>query len=150
MSSLVRPIVLLVEDSDDDAFFFRHALKRSGLTASLFRAADGAAALKYFEAAQASPQNATQPWPDLVFLDLKLPTFSGFEILSWIRERKMPALDITILSGSDHASDVERAASLGASGYLVKPIATDVLRTRLMDWSGKQGASAASPVERAN
>ena len=144
MSPIQRPIVLLVEDSEDDAFFFRHALKKTGAPCALFHVADGGEALRYFDAAQASPDNATQPLPDLVFLDLKLPTFSGFEILSWLGERKLTSrLDITVLSGSEHASDIDRAISLGARSYLVKPISVDQLRTRLQSYSAK---AATSPI----
>src|SRR3954449_11136995 len=101
MSAAKIPVILLVEDSEDDAFFFRRVLKRSGIEHSLRQAADGAAALRYLEAARAGADETKYPWPDLVFLDLKLPTFSGFEILTWIREQKMEPLDVLVLSGSE-------------------------------------------------
>lgn len=146
--SLVRPVILLVEDSEDDAFFFRHALKKTALACSVFHMADGAAAIRYFRSAWADRNNAEHPWPDLVFLDLKLPTFSGFEILAWIREQKTDApLSITVLSGSEHASDLQRAKSLGAEAYLVKPIATELLRERIQGWVKMRAAAA--PAEMA-
>lgn len=131
-----RPVVLLVEDSEDDVFFFRHVLKKTGQTCRMFHAADGAAAMDHLKAALLNPDDATHPWPDLVFLDLKLPTFSGFEILEWIRQQKLTrALDVAILSGSEHASDTERARALGAAAYFVKPISVDQLRSRLLLWT---------------
>ena len=143
MSLIQRPIVLLVEDSEDDAFFFRHALKKAALPCALFHVADGGDALRYLEAAQADPGNPTQPLPDRVFLDLKLPTFSGFEILSWMGGRGLvPSLDITVLSGSEHASDIDRAMALGARSYLVKPISVEQLRARLQ---GRAPAGVATP-----
>jgi DNA-binding response OmpR family regulator len=145
MSFLQRPIVLLVEDSEDDAFFFRHTLKKAGLPCSLFHVADGGDALRYLEAAQAAPDNATQPLPDLVFLDLKLPTFSGFEILAWIGERKLETvLDITVLSGSEHTSDVDRAMKLGARAYVAKPISIEQLRARFLSHANKSAAAGAT------
>src|SRR4051794_23204862 len=97
----LAPTVLLVEDSEDDAYFFRRALKKLGRDCALIHVADGAAALDFFKAALAPHADAAHPWPDLVFLDLKLPTFSGFEILEWLREQTLPRpLDITVLSGS--------------------------------------------------
>jgi CheY-like chemotaxis protein len=150
MSHLQRPIVLLVEDSEDDAFFFRHTLKKTGLACALYHVADGGEALRYFEAAQAEPGNPTRPLPDLVFLDLKLPTFSGFEILSWLGGRNLtPVLDITVLSGSEHASDVDRAMSLGARSYQTKPISVEQLRTRLQSYAEKSPGAGASEARAA-
>jgi DNA-binding response OmpR family regulator len=140
-----RPVVLLVEDSEDDAFFFRHALKKAGLACALFHAKDGAEALSYLKAALASATDAAHPWPDLVFLDLKLPTFSGFEILKWIREQTLPKpLDVTVLSGSEHASDIARATQLGATEYFVKPVAAEQLRLRFARWTESRSAHCAA------
>ena len=122
-------IVLLVEDSDDDAFFFERALANAAGEAVLQRFPDGGAAINYL--AQLSTNS-----PDLssyvVFLDLKLPVLSGFEVLKWIRERGL-SLEVIILSGSDLDSDVDAARELGASRFIVKPISSVQLRERLDD-----------------
>lgn len=145
MPNTQRPIVLLVEDSEDDFFFFRRALNKTGLPSSLFHANDGGAALSYLEAALATPDDPAHPRPDLVFLDLKLPTFSGFEILTWIRQHAgYLALDVTVLSGSEDASDIARARSLGANGYLAKPVSTEELKSRLGAWSATPGGAVMS------
>ena len=46
-----RPYVLLVEDSDDDAFFFRWTLEKCGFNCDVEHAADGAAAIEKLEKA---------------------------------------------------------------------------------------------------
>ncbi len=132
-SSYSRPLVLLVEDSEDDAFFFRWTLEKCGFPCDVVHAVDGAAAIQHLESAQASGRN-----PDLVFLDLKIPTFSGFEVLTWIRDRNFnPPLDVAVLSGSEHASDIQRAHTLGASAYYVKPLSVEQLRARYHHWRNK-------------
>jgi DNA-binding response OmpR family regulator len=142
-----RPVVLVIEDSEDDMFFFRRVLQKAGVECTLIHIADGAAAIRYLEAAAA--HDAAHPWPDLVFLDLKLPTFSGFEILGWIRENNYePVLDVAVLSGSEDTTDVQRALDLGATDYLVKPLPVDQLRARLLRWHERQaagGPAVASP-----
>ena len=134
-STLQRPLVLLVEDSEDDAFFFRWTLHKCGLECDLVHAADGGAAVRHLEECL----GGAKPQPDLVFLDLKMPAMSGFEVLGWMRERPFqPTLDVAVLSGSEHATDVERATALGASAYYVKPISVESLRARFSAWQQKR------------
>ncbi|HVS52611.1 MAG TPA: response regulator [Opitutaceae bacterium] len=136
-ASSQRPIILLVEDSEDDVFFFSRALRESGFDCELVHQPDGSAAIDYLERSLQAAASIHRP--DLVFLDLKLPTFTGFEVLSWIRDAEFsPPLDVAILSGSEHAGDVERALSLGASGYYVKPILAQQLKARFGSWHEKQ------------
>src|SRR5690349_12849731 len=121
-----RPLVLLVEDSEDDAFFFRWTLEKCGFPCDVIHAVDGAAAMEHLAAGR--PDRGGRA-PDLVFLDLKIPTFTGFEVLTWIREQQFnPPVDVAVLSGSEHASDIQRAHLLGASGYYVKPLSIEQLR----------------------
>lgn len=140
-----RPIVLLAEDSEDDAFFFRWTLKKCGLECQLVHALDGAQALRLLEAAAGPDGRRGERCPDLVFLDLKMPTLTGFEVLSWIRDHPfVPPLDVAVLSGSEHASDVLRAKELGASAYYVKPLSPDQLRARFAAWHERNAAGSAA------
>jgi DNA-binding response OmpR family regulator len=144
-------IIFLVEDSADDVFFFQRALKNSRLEHTLIHVPDGGAALGYLKQAMSDTADAAHPLPDLVFLDLKLPTFSGFEILEWIRAQKNgSALDVTVVSGSEQEEDVARATALGVSAYCVKPVSVEQLRARFASWRERHAgrdvaASAHSP-----
>ena len=70
--------------------------------------------------------------PILVFLDLKMPVTSGFEVLQWLKGAGInPPLYVIVLSGSNDHADRLRAKTLGASDYMVKPICPDVLKSRL-------------------
>jgi CheY-like chemotaxis protein len=69
--------------------------------------------------------------PAIILLDILLPHMDGFEFLEKIKAdpalRSIPILVITNMSGRE---DVERANSLGATGYLIKAHALpkDVVR----------------------
>jgi len=113
-------IILLVEDSEDDAFFFNRTLQKSGMTFSVSHVPDGAQAIAFLQNAMSSGE---ENFPQTIFLDLKMPVVNGFEVLEWIRTQTFPVpVVVIVLSGSEQADDKERAAQLGAADYLVKPI----------------------------
>jgi CheY-like chemotaxis protein len=145
-----RPVVLLAEDSEDDAFFFRWTLHKCGLDCDLLHAVDGLEAVKLLQSCVDASGRRTAKCPDLVFLDLKMPSMTGFEVLEWIREHPVtPPLDVAVLSGSEHASDVERAKALGASAYYVKPLSVEHLRARFDAWHGKHDPASAPAAKAA-
>ena len=142
MNNRSDPIrILLVEDSDDDAFFFRWTLQKTGLPFDFHHAVDGQEAMQILEKGRQSG-----PLPDAVFLDLKLPGLSGFDVLQWVQEQKFqPPLNVLVLSGSDQEADVRRARLLGVDRYLVKPIRGDQFLELLGPMRPELSAKFSSP-----
>ena len=116
--------ILLVEDDDNDVFFFKRAMADAGLTHPLQVARDGREAINYLQGEGRFADRAEFPLPCLVLLDLKLPFVMGLDVLKWIRQQSRSAPIVIILSSSNEDSDVAAAYSLGANAYLVKPAQT--------------------------
>jgi two-component system response regulator AtoC len=57
---------------------------------------------------------------DAVILDLRLPGISGQEVLTWIRDRGIPA-PVLMISAHGQIADAVEALKAGARDYLVKP-----------------------------
>jgi CheY-like chemotaxis protein len=119
MHTDAKPILLLVEDSEDDAYFFRRALEKARVVGSVQRALNGAEAVEFLQNAL----SGTSQLPRAMFLDLKMPVLNGFEVLEWLGTQNVPAsMPVIVLSGSEHEEDKARATRLGAAAYVVKPI----------------------------
>ena len=126
----MTPVVLLAEDSEDDAYFFKRAFKKCCFHCSILRAANGKIAIEILT------QSGTPayPTPFLLFLDLKMPVMSGFDVLLWLQNSSLsPKPRVIVLSGSNDQADQDRALALGAVDYLVKPITADILGQRISE-----------------
>ena len=59
--------------------------------------------------------------PDLLVLDIVVPTIDGWEVLQELRKNEgFNDLKIIVLSNLDQKSDIERAYDLGVKRYLIK------------------------------
>jgi PAS domain S-box-containing protein len=68
----------------------------------------------------------------VVLLDVQIPGQDGFETAQLIRRRQdAPHTPIIFLTGHDDRFPVERAYSLGAVDYLVKPLVPVILRAKV-------------------
>ena len=77
----VVPVVLHIDNGEDEIFFFRRAFDKSALAWSLESLESGQEALEYLEDAQGGREQK----PDLVLVDLKMPIVDGFRVLEWLQ-----------------------------------------------------------------
>ncbi len=109
--------VIVIEDDRAIVGPLTRLLEGSGYMVSA--ASDGAAGLQMVQ---------TQP-PDLVILDIMLPTMDGWEVCKAIRQKSVvPILMLTALN-----DEVDRilGLELGADDYLTKPFRTRELLARI-------------------
>jgi CheY-like chemotaxis protein len=126
--ALSKPI-LLVDDSEDDIFLMRRALKSAVISNPIFVAEDGLKAIDYLSGAGQFADRAAFPVPGLIFLDLKMPGKKGLDVLAWLRQQEeLRSIVVVILTSSQEPSDLRQAYHLGANSYLVKPSTTERLR----------------------
>jgi DNA-binding response OmpR family regulator len=101
--------VLLIEDDQQVLDMYRLRLERDGYT--VHTASDGEEGL----------ESARRIHPDIVFLDIRLPTLDGFEVLTRLRNDPATAtIPVVILSNYGERDMVERGHKLGALEFLVK------------------------------
>jgi two-component system KDP operon response regulator KdpE len=79
--------------------------------------------------------------PDVVLLDLGLPTIDGFEVLAGLRDGDNRAA-VLVVSVMPDEKDKVRALDLGADDYLVKPFGIEELLARIRAVQRRQAALA--------
>jgi DNA-binding response OmpR family regulator len=106
--------VLLIDDEED---FIRTLATRLELRGMRPRTVfSGARGLEELE----------RETPDVVLLDMRMPTLSGLDVLRGIRAGH-PDLPVIIITGHCSERDRERALELGVQGYYGKPVPFDEL-----------------------
>lgn len=69
------------------------------------------------------------PLPRLILLDVELPQVNGFKILALLRQHpQTSAIPLVMLTARTENKDLLHALSLGADGYLSKPVTVAALR----------------------
>lgn len=104
--------LLLVEDSDDDAFMFARAIKECDTGVTLARASNANEARELLSSVR----------PSLIALDCNLPGIGGLELLRELRmNEEFRRTPIVMLSGTRADIDLELAYAFGANSFLTKP-----------------------------
>ncbi len=120
----MKPVeILLVEDDPGDVRLTAEALKESGFPFHLSVANDGDDALnRLYKVGKYS----NQPTPELVLLDLNLPTLSGKEVLKIIKhDNILSQIPIIVLTTSKDEDDINASYNLHANSYITKPTDLD-------------------------
>ena len=111
-----RPLVLVVEDFEDNRFMLRRLLEMSGYR--VVEAVNGNQAV----------EKAAREQPDIILMDLSLPQLDGLAATRRIREqqgtRRVP---IVAVSAHDSADFHAEALAAGCNEYVTKPIDFDQL-----------------------
>ncbi|MBU1711854.1 MAG: response regulator [Proteobacteria bacterium] len=70
--------------------------------------------------------------PDVMIIDLKMPGIDGMEVLRRVK-KAYPKIQVIMLTGHGSEKDKEEALSLGAFGYLQKPVQINELERQIID-----------------
>jgi len=83
---------------------------------------------------------------DIIILDIMLPYFNGYEVLSKIREAKISTA-VLMLTAKDSVSDKVRGLDLGADDYMTKPFSTEELLARIRMLLRRRGEAMLDTLE---
>jgi signal transduction histidine kinase/DNA-binding response OmpR family regulator len=114
-----KPVILLVEDSEDFRFYLKDNL---GLHYHIIDAPDGLAGWNILQ----------QTIPNLVVSDVNMPEMDGLELCRRIRQQpKLAHLPVILLTARAGEEDQLEALDNGATDYITKPFNYEMLLSRI-------------------
>jgi CheY-like chemotaxis protein len=119
----VSNIILLIEDSEEDAELTSRALQQGNALNEIVLISDGIEALDYLFGRSGDDNQEPKGAPALIVLDLHLPKIGGLGLLRRLRaEERTRRIPVVILSGTRDERDVVASQYLGANKFIGKPI----------------------------
>ncbi len=112
--------VLVIEDNADDRELLLRQLRKSGMDSHVKFISNGQEALDFLT----HPHSATLAEELIaIFLDLKLPSLGGLELLRRLRLREeLQSVPVIVMTSSNDPKDMEECRRLKVANYVSKPV----------------------------
>ncbi|MDB5023026.1 MAG: response regulator [Mucilaginibacter sp.] len=121
--------LVLIDDNPIDHYIMRTMLYNNEACKQATYTFDGSMILEFME----ENKFATDLLPDVIFLDLTMPDFSGWEFLDKFEKLKdslNKPIGLYVMTSSVRESDKERSSRYGCvSSFISKPLSRQVLNT---------------------
>ena len=115
-----KQTILVVDDMRTNLTALAHALQAEW---AVKIATDGANALRIA---------ASEPQPDLILLDVKMPGMDGYEVCRRLKqERRTRDIPIIFITALNEEKDEAQGLALGAIDYISKPFSPPLVRARI-------------------
>src|SRR5690348_8994049 len=111
-----RDVILLIEDSNDDALLIQRSFERATVENRIFRVRSGDAALGYLTGIAPYDDRAKYPVPVFILLDINMPPgMNGLEVLRWLRAQSgLRRIPVVVLTSDNRERTVNSAYDAGA------------------------------------
>jgi DNA-binding response OmpR family regulator len=113
--------ILMIDDERDICFLVKQNMEMSG-NYKVIIANNGKDGIS----------TASREKPDLILLDIIMPGMSGFEVLEKLKSRPdTTSIPVVMLTAVGTEESKEKAMSLYNEDYLVKPVRTEALKSKI-------------------
>lgn len=120
------PKILVVDDSATMRMFLSMTLKRVFADISITEAVNGVDAIRKLQAQDV----------DIVLTDMMMPEMNGLQLIENIRRLLNKDVPIIVITTKGEEKDRELGLSLGANGYITKPVSGNKLKDEVSKFLG--------------
>ena len=114
--------ILLVDDSEDDAFLTMRELKRQKLVDRVIHLRDGDEILNFLRNEESYINGYITDSVKIILLDLRMPKISGQEVLRNLKSDVLTMfIPVVVLAFADYDPGIDEGYELGAYSHIVKP-----------------------------
>jgi DNA-binding response OmpR family regulator len=111
--------IFLVDDDEDDRKLFFEATREVDDTITCLSASNGQEALLYLK-------DISNPVPDFIFLDLRMPGISGRQCLEEIKaDARLAPVPVIVYTTSRDVKESIELKKMGAAHFMSKPYSPD-------------------------
>ncbi len=108
--------ILVIEDNEQNRYLITFILEKNGC--QVIQASDGRAGIAL----------AGREKPDLILLDIQLPSMDGYAVAKEIKkDAQIARIPIIAVTSYAMLGDKEKALAAGCNGYITKPIDPDTI-----------------------
>jgi CheY-like chemotaxis protein len=115
--------ILIAEDDEVNIMIFELFIEELG--AEVLKAVDGNQAILI----------GSEKIPDLIFMDVHMPYFSGVEAIKQLRSKNL-TMPIISLSASTRLNEKQQSLEAGATDFLTKPAKREIIHEVLLKYLG--------------
>ncbi len=124
----MRARILIIEDNEQNLYLMRYILEDCGYEVN--SAPDGREGI----------DSAASLHPDLILLDIQLPTMDGYTVARHLRQNPdLAGTPIIAVTSYAMPGDREKAMDAGCTGYIEKPIDPDTFEVQVGQYLGMRG-----------
>ena len=118
---VISPLVLVIENDENDIFLLRRALSKCEWVGDLRVVGSVSEARAYLENAFPFKDDVYYRRPDLIISDYRLNSHTAADFVSWLQtEPKFQEIPVVILTGAASHIPPEKLAGMRVRGFIVK------------------------------
>src|SRR5436190_16585122 len=115
------PTILLLEDDENDVYFFRRGLAACHFDGELRVVETTRKARDYFESNEKNRDRESDPLPDLIVTDLQVDRTNAMEFLDWLRqEESRKEIPVVVFAGTASPKVTASAVERGVIAFFAK------------------------------